>query len=324
MADLMDYVNGDATTVWGKKRVADGHPSPYRLKYIELGNEQFNNDSLTAQFAAMADVIWRKDATVQVVFCVSDDTHEDFAGDLQNFKKTIEHARKNGRQAWFDVHIFNDNEKEPDLKDFEFAEKQLHTIEPDSTFRLCIFEENANNARMRRALAHANAINRVMRLKYDIPILCAANALQVDHQNDNGWDQGLLFFNQQNVRGQPSYYVSQMTAENYLPLVIKTDFISKADSLDITSRMSADGKSITIQVVNNKPTAVSTTLILAGQKAHPGKLRVTELKAVSLDDWNPADEPFRIVPVTKEVKISGNSYIYTFAPYSFTVLRFDE
>jgi len=324
MADFMEYVNGDATTVWGKKRVADGHPSPYHLKYIELGNEQFNNDTLTAQFTALTDAIWRKDAGIQVVFCVSDDTHEDLSGDLQNFKKTIDHARKNGRQAWFDVHIFNDNEKEPDLKDFEFAEKQLHSIEPDSAFRLCIFEENANNARMRRGLAHANAINRVMRLKYDIPILCAANALQVDHQNDNGWDQGLLFFNQQKVWGQPSYYASQMVAEDYLPQVVKTDFISKTDSLDITSRKSADGKTITIQVVNNKPTAVSVELVLAGQKMSAGKLSVTELKARSLDDWNTAEAPYRIVPVKKAVKITGNNCSYTFAPYSFTLLRFEE
>jgi len=324
MADFMEFVNGDQSTVWGKKRVADGHPSPYHLKYIELGNEQFNNDTLTGQFNALADAIWRKDADVQVVFCVSDDTREDLSGDLQNFKKTIDHARKNGRQAWFDVHVYNDNEKEPDLKDFEFAEKQLQSIEPYSAFRLCIFEENANNARMRRGSAHAQAINRVMRLKYDIPILCAANALQVDHQNDNGWDQGLLFFNQQKVWGQPSYYVSQMVAENYLPLVVKTDFISKTDSLDITTRKSADGKTIAIQVVNNKPTAVRVKVVLAAGKTSADKLSLTELKAGSLEDLNTADEPFRLAPTRTEVKISGNSCTYTFAPYSFTVLRFEE
>ena len=40
MADLMDYLNGAPDSEWGKKRVADGHPAPYRLKYIELGNEE--------------------------------------------------------------------------------------------------------------------------------------------------------------------------------------------------------------------------------------------------------------------------------------------
>jgi len=115
-----------------------------------------------------------------------------------------------------------------------------------------------------------------------------------------------------------------MVAEDYLPQVVKTDFISKTDSLDITSRKSADGKTITIQVVNNKPTAVSVELVLAGQKMSAGKLSVTELKARSLDDWNTAEAPYRIVPVKKAVKITGNNCSYTFAPYSFTLLRFEE
>src|SRR6201999_1170870 len=40
MADFVDYVNGPATTEWGAKRAAGGHPKPYHLKYIELGNEE--------------------------------------------------------------------------------------------------------------------------------------------------------------------------------------------------------------------------------------------------------------------------------------------
>lgn len=40
MADLIEYCWGDGTTTWGKTRIADGHPQPYKLRYIELGNEQ--------------------------------------------------------------------------------------------------------------------------------------------------------------------------------------------------------------------------------------------------------------------------------------------
>jgi alpha-L-arabinofuranosidase len=322
MADFMEYVNGDERTTWGKKRIADGHPSPYHLKYIELGNEQFNNDTLTAQFKLLADAIWKKDADIQLIFCVSDNTHEDLSGDLLNFKKTIDNARSSGRQAWFDAHIFNDNEKEPDLKDFEFAEKQLQTIAPDGDYRLCIFEENADNARMRRGLAHANAINRVIRLPYDIPILCAANGLQVDHQNDNGWDQGLLFFNQTGIWGQPSYYISQMVAENYLPVAIKSDFISKNDTLDISARKSADGRTITVQVVNRKPVAVTAQVILDKLQVH--NLVITQLRGNSLDDWNTVDEPYRIMPLKRTAAAKGNTCNYSFAPYSFTILKFEK
>jgi hypothetical protein len=44
MADLVEYAFGGENTTWGKKRIDHGHPTPYSLKYIELGNEQYNPD----------------------------------------------------------------------------------------------------------------------------------------------------------------------------------------------------------------------------------------------------------------------------------------
>jgi alpha-L-arabinofuranosidase len=324
MAGFMEYVNGGANTFWGKKRMADGHKAPYNLKYLELGNEQFNNEKLTRRFKLLADAIWAKDPAVQIVFCMSDDTREDAKGDLPFFKQTIDHCREHGRQAWFDVHIANDNEKEPDLTDLEFAEEQLHSIAPDNNYRLCVFEENADNARIRRGLAHANAINRLQRLKYDIPIVCAANCLQVNRQNDNGWDQGLLFLNQKNTWGQPAYYVTQMAAENYLPQIIKTAFFTKTDTLDVTACKSADGKTIALKVVNYTPRPVNVQVILNNYSGQVKTAVITELKGSGLDDRNTAEEPCKIVPVKRQMEVNGNGCDFRFEGYSFTVLKFTE
>jgi len=324
MADFVEYENGSANTKWGKKRVADGHPAPYHLKYLELGNEQYNNAELTAQFKLLADAIWSKDPSIQIIFCLSDNTHEDISGDLINLKQTIEHCRETGHQAWFDVHVWNDKENEPDLKDFIFAEEQLKTVASEKNFRLCVFEENANNARIKRGLAHANIINRLQRLNYDVPIVCAANCLQIVHQNDNGWDQGLLFFNPKQVWGQPSYYVTQMMADNYLPLSIKSDFNTKINTLDITSRKSADGKTVIVQVVNYKATRVNADVVLNDYTKSPNTALVTVLKGNGLDDWNTADEPFRIIPVKNEIIIKNGNCNYTFEPYSFTIIKFEN
>ena len=40
MADLVDWLHGDASTEWGAKRIASGHPEPYNLTFFEFGNEQ--------------------------------------------------------------------------------------------------------------------------------------------------------------------------------------------------------------------------------------------------------------------------------------------
>lgn len=39
--DAIEYANGDASTEWGARRVANGHPEPYNLKFIEIGNENY-------------------------------------------------------------------------------------------------------------------------------------------------------------------------------------------------------------------------------------------------------------------------------------------
>jgi alpha-N-arabinofuranosidase len=39
--DLIEYANGDESTIWGRKRIEAGHPAPFNLKYIGIGNEQW-------------------------------------------------------------------------------------------------------------------------------------------------------------------------------------------------------------------------------------------------------------------------------------------
>lgn len=43
--DAIEYANGDASTTWGAKRVANGHAAPYHLKFIEIGNENYQADA---------------------------------------------------------------------------------------------------------------------------------------------------------------------------------------------------------------------------------------------------------------------------------------
>jgi len=54
LADLVEYCWGNTSTTMGAKRVADGHPEQYKLRFVELGNEQYNGDYL-AQVAAMEE-----------------------------------------------------------------------------------------------------------------------------------------------------------------------------------------------------------------------------------------------------------------------------
>ena len=67
MADFVEYVNGPADSPWGAKRVLEGHPTPYNLTHIELGNEERVDEVYWRKFKALAEAIWGKDPKMILV-----------------------------------------------------------------------------------------------------------------------------------------------------------------------------------------------------------------------------------------------------------------
>ncbi len=64
--DLIEFANGDAGTEWGAKRIALGHPEPFGMRYIGLGNEE-NTDTFQANFAAFRDAVKAKYPDILIV-----------------------------------------------------------------------------------------------------------------------------------------------------------------------------------------------------------------------------------------------------------------
>lgn len=338
MADFVEYANGPADSPWGKRRAADGHPQPFHLKYLEVGNEEAVDEAYFRKFKAIAEAVWPKDP--DVVLVVGDFAYNGRISDPFNFKgaprikslaahqKILELARANHRAVYFDVHVWNDNPRDPDglgggiigLRDFGAA---LATLCPGAEFKVCVFEENSGNHSMRRALAHAHAVNELERIGDLVPIVCCANCLQPDKQNDNGWDQGLVFLSPDTVWAQPPCYVTRMLARRYLPRVVSAEVTSPGSALDVTAKTDEAGSVLQLQVVNLDRKPVSTRLHLAGFTPTRETAEVVEL-AGRLDDVNTSAEPRRVLPAEREWKhgLRGGVAEYTFPPYSFTVLRF--
>jgi len=190
---------------------------------------------------------------------------------LEAQREILRFSAARGKTVWFDVHIWNHDPRDPDRLDKGMGMRsfvtRLEELVPGADFKVCVFEENATNHRMRRALSHAHAINEIQRFEHESPILCAANCLQPDGHNDNGWDQGLLFLNQSKAWGQPSYYVTQMYSAHYQPLCVESYVESYNDSLDVTACRSEDGSLLSIRVVNLDEWPVSAEISFAGFKA---------------------------------------------------------
>lgn len=332
LADFIDYVNGPATSMWGSQRAAGGHPSPYQLRYLELGNEERVDENYFKKFQALAEAVWARDSEIILVVGdwgyrepVRDPFHcRNFSGitSLAAHQKILRLARRHGREVWFDVHVGTDGPRPDFGGTFSFIDA-LEKLAEGAKHRVVVFEFNAGNHEFRRALANAAAINMVER-DGRIPIATSANCLQPDKQNDNGWNQGLLFLDPSQVWLQPPGYVTQMYSRNYLPNLLQCQVTGAKDSLDVSAKLSDDGRTLVLQVVNPTGKAVPTAIHVAGFVPRESVAQVTELSG-ALDARNTAAHPSAIVPRARPRKhaLTNGDTRYTFLPYSVTVLRWE-
>ncbi len=244
---------------------------------------------------------------------------------LAGQRRILQLARRHGREVWFDVHVDTDhpvtfNSSLDGM--FSFADA-LDKVAGGARHKVVVFEFNAGNHAQKRALANALALNAIER-DGRLPIVTSANGLQPDGQNDNGWNQGLLFLNFSQVWLQPPGYVTLMLSCNYLPQLVKCQVTGAEDNLDANAKRSEDGKTLVLQVVNASAKAVAARIQLGGFA--PGK-PVAEVSELSgpLEAVNTADKPRAIIPRQSPWKhgIEDGNTNYTFPAYSLTVVRFE-
>jgi alpha-L-arabinofuranosidase len=333
MVDFIEYVNGPAESVWGRKRVEDGHPQPFQLRYLQLGNEECVNDIYFNKFKSLAEAIWAKDRDIILVvgdFFYSAPFADPFnirgAGctSLAPHQKILQLAKQHDREVWFDAHTETEGPRpNSSVAGFLCFRDALDKLADGARHQVVTFEFNANNHSQRRALANAIAIQTLQR-DGRIPIATSANCLQPDKQNDNGWNQGLLFLNPSQVWLQPPGYVTRMISRNYQPVLAPVKVTDANDPLDVSATRSEDGKMLVLQVVNAGDRPKQTVIHLEGFAPARATAAVEELCG-PLDAVNTADNPKRITPKTEVWRhgFTQNQVNRTFPPQSFTVIRFE-
>jgi hypothetical protein len=336
MADFIEYAKGAADTEWGRRRVADGHPQPYRLRYLELGNEERVDEKYADKFETLAKAIWAKDKDIIPV--VGDFAYDKPIQDPLNFagaasgittlaahRRILQLAKANNCEVWFDVHVGTEQPVGTNTSlagMFSFADA-LDKVADGARHKVVVFEFNAGNHAQKRALANAQAILAIER-DGRIPIATSANGLQPDGQNDNGWNQGLLFLNPAQVWLQPPGYVTQMLSRNYLPQRVQCDVTGAPGQLDASATRSDDGKTLVLQAVNPGDLAVTAQIHIAGFVSVVPTAQVTELSGQP-DAADTVGQPEAIVPKHSawQHEIKEGSTSHTFPPHSLTVIRLE-
>jgi len=212
MRDFARYALGtDETDPWVQLRMKSAHPQPYRLKFIQYGNEDKVDEAFADRFIAACRAVWEE--APEIIMVVGDFDYcktiedpwnlpEKCTGSgittLNPHRRILEYAREAGGTVYFDIHWWCEHGNTP--KPYNEAAWPLYEhLSKMGDTRLCVYELNANAHDFERAMANCYAIFDAVNHSEILPYMCSANCLQVDKHNDNNWDQGLLFMNNRSV-----------------------------------------------------------------------------------------------------------------------------
>lgn len=321
-ADLVEYINGPADSPWGQKRAANGHPAPYGVHYIEIGNEEAldgNKDwyrRYLERFKVLEPAMHAKDPKLQLVIAAWWRPEEPICREIAQAAE--------GKAALWDVHVGGDGLRDGDDVENEMTRMQAKLQEwtPGSTLKACIFEENGGRHDLQRAIGHAHILNVTERHGDFIEMDCPANCLQALMQNDNGWDQGQLFYTADKVWGMPPYYAQQMAASNYLAERVESSVQSPDRDLDVTVTRSENRKTLVLKIVNVGMSAHKAVVTLDGMPggAVSARAQVWTLSG-KLTDVNSPSQPMQTVPSVTRIGGIGRKFEVELKPYSYTLYR---
>ena len=286
---------------------------PFGLKFIEIGNEEYIGSSARSGYEHYVEryltlyeaihPIWPDLQFINAAWWRS--------SQLETMKYVFDSL--DGKCDYWDYHPWTETPQQAIAIEDEIAQMKELFLEwnPNTTMRCAILEENGNTHDLARALAHAVMLNIVRRAGGFVPLDSPANALQPYKQNDNGWDQGQIFFSPSQVWMQPPFYAQQMAATNHQPLLVECCG-TNAPNLDYTATRNERGDTIVLHVVNYGGSVRNTTLDLKNFGSVSSVKYITLTGAENAE--NTPQRPTYITPNEKTIEpgkkipLRANSY----------------
>ena len=283
--DLIEFANGSTDSEWGAKRAAMGHPAPFNLKYIGIGNEQWGVEYFE-RYEKFYEVISEKHPEIKLI------TSMGWNSEGEKFEMAAEWLRNNKEKAfaadehfykspeWFleNIHRYDGYDRsEPKIFAGEYA---CHTSRD--------MNERKNN--FKAALCEAAFMTGLENNADHVWMACYAPLLE--KVGFEQWKPNLIKFNNLEVYGTPSYYVQKEFSAHYGSELIE----SRCDEDFIHTSVTTDGEKMFVKIVNTSPdTSVRLTLETTGEYIEDGEAEVVVMRAEP-DAENSFDAPDAVAP----------------------------
>ena len=314
--DLIDFANGPVTSPWGKLRAAMGHPAPFHLKMIGIGNEQWG-ERYYERYKVFAAALKAQHPEIKLVVAAGPaPSGEPFNSAWATWRQL--HADIVDEHYYMSPDWFLSNTSRYDHYDRSgpkvFAgEYAAQTAGMTST-------DNRNN--WKGAIAEAAFMTGLER-NSDVVVM-ASYAPLLAHNDAWQWKPDAIWFDNLRSYGTPNYYVQRVFASNLGTRIVPAT-PQAVDGLYTSASLNEPTHELILKVINTAATARTATIQLNG--LHPaGTAQVITLASADLATENTFDHPTAIAPESSTLTIdaaatASGSLNVQLAPYSLTVYR---
>ena len=317
--DEIEYVIGGADTKWGAQRIKDGHPEPFPLHYVEIGNEDFFDlsGSYPGRYKKFYEAIKAKYPQLQII-------------STQEAKMIKEQAEETGvdniKLDVIDEHYYRSTE------DMYRAFNQYDSYDRKGPKIFCgewASREGTPTTNMNAALGDAAWMSAMERNSDIVIAHCYAPLFVNVNKGGMQWESDLIGVDALNAYGSPSYYAQCMYANHVGNKIVPIEVanmpkmaVKDGELSQIYYSATTDTKTgkTYLKLVNGGSTKQNVTIYIKGGKVQKNGKQII-LTSAKPEDTNSIDNPRNIVPVAKKIK-AGKKFKVNLPAYSVNVLTF--
>jgi alpha-N-arabinofuranosidase len=299
--DEIEYVTGGTDTKWGAERAKDGHPAPFKLTYVEIGNEDWfdKSGSYDGRYAQFYKAIKAKYPDLQLIATTP----------VKSVKPDVvdDHFYVRATQFFHDATHYDKTDRNgPKIFVGEWATR-----------------EGMPTPNFGAALGDAAWMTGMER-NSDIVVMASYAPLFVNvDPGGMQWETDLIGYNAMKSYGSPSYYAQVMFASYLGDHTLGSELKGAGPKFFYSITENTAKKQLYLKLVNASSTPQAVDIDLTGAKlAKTAKL--VSLSAHDTQATNTIDAPEYIVPVDSTLNDVSSQFHHTLPGYSIQVIEFNE
>ncbi|CAK7340313.1 unnamed protein product [Dovyalis caffra] len=308
--DGLEFARGDSDSKWGSVRAAMGHPEPFDLKYVAVGNEDCGKKNYRGNYLKFYDAIKSAYPDIKII------------SNCDGSSRSLDHPAD-----YYDFHIYTSASSLFSMN--RQFERTSRTGPKAFVSEYAVTGKDAGTGSLLAALAEAGFLIGLEK-NSDIVEMASYAPLFVN-ANDRRWNPDAIVFNSSTHYGTPSYWVQKFFRESsgatLLDAKLQTNYSTLVASA-ITWQNSVDGetylkiKANAFQIVNFGKSKVNLKLSIdgLGLKSQLSGSTQTVLTSSNVMDENSFTNPKKVVPAQTLLENAAKDMDVVLSPYSLTSL----